>query len=377
MITSRVALCGKKEVLLLDLSVGPVLLPIPEPSGVAKVRDPNHNCTGDVLVASTSPTGRYCVAVDDSKRALIFDLSDLASPSLLTEFYLPRRPSCCAFSKGEDAVLIADKSGDVFRVSLIPPFSPEPSLLLGHLSIVTDLQMCPTGRLLATADRDEKVRLSRYPNSYNIAAFLLGHHSFVCRVAFSPCGLFLCSAGGDGRLLLWNVASGEKVAELDLNSLAGDEALPCGLFWADSRVLVVFEGRPRAAVVTASSLEPAGEVDLGAPVCAAFRCGPDVLVLTSEAGRRLVLLRTSGEGMPRVEEHSGIAKVNSEHTDRLANAAEMYGSLSGLKKAPVDRTGLDLYNERKQEIKKNVLARRTRHMQEKAKRQRQGNGTVE
>lgn len=35
------------------------------------------------------------------------------------------------------------------------------------------------GQFLITSDRDEKVRVSHYPNAYNIGSYCLGHEEYV------------------------------------------------------------------------------------------------------------------------------------------------------------------------------------------------------
>ncbi len=69
-----------------------------------------------------------------------------------------------------------DKSGDVY---VFVDKSKEGKLVLGHLSMLLDALVTECGRYLVTCDRDEKIRVSSYPNSHNIEGFCLGHTDFV------------------------------------------------------------------------------------------------------------------------------------------------------------------------------------------------------
>lgn len=113
--------------------------------------------------------------------------------------FVVRRSTSLQFSNGEDELLLADKSGDVYSFSVAEP-QMEGELQMGHLSmllavvrrahthssacrrtlrdvvVVSSSQtMSPDGRYIITADRDEKIRVSHRTAPYNIHSFCLGH----------------------------------------------------------------------------------------------------------------------------------------------------------------------------------------------------------
>lgn len=47
--------------------------------------------------------------------------------------------------------------------------------IVGHVSMVTDMVLSADDKYVITADRDEHIRVSRFPNGYNIESFCLGH----------------------------------------------------------------------------------------------------------------------------------------------------------------------------------------------------------
>ena len=49
------------------------------------------------------------------------------------------------------------------------------SLVLGHVSLLTTALLSQDGRYVITADRDEHIRVSWYPQGYCIESYCLGH----------------------------------------------------------------------------------------------------------------------------------------------------------------------------------------------------------
>ena len=63
--------------------------------------------------------------------------------------------------------------------------------IAGHVSVVTSLTMIPSGPgrgggLLVTGDRDEHIRVSRYPQGWAVERYLLGHRKFVGALLWLP-----------------------------------------------------------------------------------------------------------------------------------------------------------------------------------------------
>ncbi|KAL3842232.1 hypothetical protein ACJMK2_020271 [Sinanodonta woodiana] len=83
-------------------------------------------------------------------------------------------------------------------------------MVLGHLSILLDLALTPDDKFIVTCDRDEKVRISHYPNAYNIHAFCLGHTDFVRHIMYLSKSNCLLSGSGDGTIRSWDLNGQEK-----------------------------------------------------------------------------------------------------------------------------------------------------------------------
>lgn len=67
------------------------------------------------------------------------------------------------------------------------------------------------GKYIITCDRDEKIRVSHYPNAYNIATYCLGHTEFVTSLKLLKSSNILFSAAGDGTVRMWNFLEGKQV----------------------------------------------------------------------------------------------------------------------------------------------------------------------
>jgi len=61
----------------------------------------------------------------------------------------------------------------------------EGEVICGHLSMLLDLCFLQDGKYLVTCDRDEKIRVSHYPNTYNIQVRkLLKSYLLIRRITF-------------------------------------------------------------------------------------------------------------------------------------------------------------------------------------------------
>lgn len=107
----------------------------------------------------------------------------------------------------------------------LKPKAGEPDIPFGHYSVVTELAILQplnsNMRYIASSDKDEKIRISRWPHSYDIVCFCLGHTMYVtnvCLVQNAALGLdVLVSTGGDNQLFVWNYLTGKKLFQLDLS----------------------------------------------------------------------------------------------------------------------------------------------------------------
>ena len=97
---------------------------------------------------------------------------------------LVKRANTLTFTSNGSTILVGDKFGDVYDYPVQPSETSaaeteaEKAKLapkLGHVSMLTGLVLGQDDASIITADRDEHVRVSAWPNGYDIIEFLLGH----------------------------------------------------------------------------------------------------------------------------------------------------------------------------------------------------------
>ncbi|KRX15550.1 tRNA (guanine-N(7)-)-methyltransferase non-catalytic subunit wuho [Trichinella nelsoni] len=148
-------------------------------------------------------------AVCDSRKCLqIFDIRRKIQVFHCTT---PKQATSLVFINDGQSVIIADRAGNVYQFE--PP-SSKPSVLLGHISMILDLIFSPDLRYIVSCDRDNRIRVSNFPNTYNIETFCVGHKDFVRSLGWMKVdehSSFLMSASGDGTIGIWQLPIGKLI----------------------------------------------------------------------------------------------------------------------------------------------------------------------
>ncbi|XP_022189005.2 tRNA (guanine-N(7)-)-methyltransferase non-catalytic subunit WDR4 [Nilaparvata lugens] len=192
-------------------------------------------------IASSFSTDNQDIDADDSKKTVTYSSSDISkcgkffvrahgrnlslwnliSADFISNRCLQKRANKVRFSPKCDSIVVADKSGDVFLYSVKSPLDAG-VLILGHLSMLLDVLISPDEKFIITCDRDEKIRVSSFPNAYKIHTYCLGHEEFVTSIQLLPhCQDILISTSGDGTVKLWDYKMGRLIETLNFSPTAG------------------------------------------------------------------------------------------------------------------------------------------------------------
>lgn len=129
---------------------------------------------------------------------------------------LKKNSTALDFSRDDKLLLIADKAGDCYLCNCENIQSTMViKHLLGHMNIVYDVLWSPDCKFIVTCDRDDKIRVTHYPEAYDIQSYCLGHKEFVSSICWLNDKILL-SVSGDQTMRLWNYVDGKEIAIFEL-----------------------------------------------------------------------------------------------------------------------------------------------------------------
>lgn len=172
-------------------------------------------------VIASSDCKYLALITASSKQLLVYELE---TRKIYKNFILPRSASKIRFTPNNKNILVADKSGDVLIYDIDGDSMGKK--LLGHLSLLLDILQTFDEKFIITSDRDEKIRVSCYPNTYNIQTYCLGHKEFVNHIEILPHNnKYLLSTSGDGFMKLWDYITGKVCYKIDTYLDINDDKL--------------------------------------------------------------------------------------------------------------------------------------------------------
>jgi hypothetical protein len=163
-----------------------------------------------------------------------------------------KRAGCLVFGWDPVGMIVAgDMVGDATAYSLEAK-ATKGRILLGHTaSMLTGMQLVGGGTdaptKLLTADRDEKVRISSFPETTIVHGYLLGHEAFLSSIDTTPSLPELCiTCGGDESVRLWNINSFEMLSIVEtvglLPTQVSMDGERVGVIFNDSNAIHVYTG---------------------------------------------------------------------------------------------------------------------------------------
>ncbi|KOC68230.1 tRNA (guanine-N(7)-)-methyltransferase subunit WDR4 [Habropoda laboriosa] len=212
-----IALCNNEQIIIYNIENDTeTTIHLPELQTDKKI-DVHNNVNIETFHTITNVTfsndGKYFFVCTNRKQLCLYETK---TQNILSNKVLPRAASKVQFTPNND-IVVADKTGDVYLFS--NKQLDNGVLLLGHLSMLLDVLITEDEKYIITTDRDEKIRVSMFPNSYNIVSYCLGHRKFVTNILELPHDKnVLMSCGGDGTFILWDYRIGKELLSIDFCS---------------------------------------------------------------------------------------------------------------------------------------------------------------
>ena len=185
------------------------------------IQGPTRPVTVGSLVLT--PDEKTIVATYWGRKAFLWDVSNqcVRHP---TEEELPDK-TYKVYLSANGKIFATSRDEDTPKVRTFGSNEPIAAILFPESKLISTEALAPTGHRLAVVDRDRNIHVWERPSPSNSedrrenwekCAVLIGHLKGIGTLAFNSDGKRLASISIDRTALLWDVDTGEQIAEMDL-----------------------------------------------------------------------------------------------------------------------------------------------------------------
>lgn len=297
-------------------------------NGGKKTNDDLNEIQAVALFQSKSESSElWCAVTRGDKTLEIYMVKENETRSKVScsLFYnTPKRVGHLCFANLPDSdqlcLISGDLAGDAYAYNLTKKGR---RLLLGHTaSMLTGVSVL--GSRLLTADRDEKIRVSSFPETYVTEGYLLGHEAYISSmdtVTLKDGSQLVASCGGDGALRLWDIEALQPLSELSLRS-ENKELIPSNVaIHPEGKIITVLFDSSKRMDVYAIESGDSGKPKLGSlmqtvdcaatPLSVVFQGSDSLLVLMKEPEYLVCFQLTDGKLKPQRDATNNIREVAS------------------------------------------------------------------
>ncbi|GMR42643.1 hypothetical protein PMAYCL1PPCAC_12838 [Pristionchus mayeri] len=180
-----------------------------------------------VLATSFANKSNLVAVGTTAKTVVIFEVQGDSLVERRT-FRIPKTPTALVFDREDAFIVVADRAGVVRKYSVEVSAKEnkehideddadetdfEGDFICSAISMMLDVKFSSCGKYLLVTDRDEKMRVHRYPQTFVLHQLCMAHKDYVNTVCTAAVGekQLAFTAGGDGVIIAWDYVEGVEV----------------------------------------------------------------------------------------------------------------------------------------------------------------------